>query len=116
MLPAASALSDLVAGHCWAWLSASELCVGPSLLSTLGACMLVGIAVAACGVCAAYLGDSLWLIFVGYGSDRTAARGRKQALATVRFPAAEIHCRKGEATQIDWQDLAGWPTVVFHPP
>ena len=42
--------------------------------------------------------------------------GHEQVLATVRSPAAEIHCGKGEAAQIDWQDAAGWPTLVFHPP
>lgn len=36
------------------------MCIGLSPLSTLGACMLVGIAVAACGVGAAYFGDSFW--------------------------------------------------------
>lgn len=36
------------------------MCVSLSPLSTLGACMLVGFAVAACGVGAAYFGDSFW--------------------------------------------------------
>ncbi len=36
------------------------MCVGLSPLSILGACMLVGITTAACGVGAAYLGDSFW--------------------------------------------------------
>lgn len=49
-------------------------------------------------------------------NGQTAASGQKQVLATVRSSAAEIHCRKGEATQIGWQDAAGWPTLVFHPP
>lgn len=35
-------------------------CVGLSPLSPLGACLLVGIAVAACGAGAAYFGDSFW--------------------------------------------------------
>ncbi len=36
------------------------MCVGLSPLSTLGAYVLVGIAVAACGGGAAYFGDSFW--------------------------------------------------------
>jgi hypothetical protein len=36
------------------------MCVGLAPLSTLNACMLVGIAVATCGICAAYFGDSFW--------------------------------------------------------
>ncbi|MDM0021631.1 hypothetical protein [Variovorax saccharolyticus] len=36
------------------------MCVGLSPLSTLGACVLVGIAMVACGVSAAHFGDSFW--------------------------------------------------------
>lgn len=36
------------------------MCVSLSPLSTLGACMVVGFAVAVCGVGAAYFGDSFW--------------------------------------------------------
>ena len=36
------------------------MCVGLSPLSTLGACMLVGIPVVACGASAACFGDSFW--------------------------------------------------------
>jgi hypothetical protein len=30
------------------------------------------------------------------------------------FSGREIHCGKGEAAQVDWQDAAGWPTLAFH--
>lgn len=36
------------------------MCVGLWPLSTFGAYMIVGVAVAACGVGAAYFGDSFW--------------------------------------------------------
>jgi hypothetical protein len=36
------------------------MCVSLWPLSTLGACMLMGVTVAACAVCAAQFGDSFW--------------------------------------------------------
>lgn len=36
------------------------MCVSRSPLSALGACILVGVVVLACGTCAARFGDSFW--------------------------------------------------------
>ena len=71
-------------------------------------------------------GSALWALLPAIAAQQLSHRirlghvvrlaGQKQVLATVRSPTAEVHCPEGEATQIDWQDAVGWPTLVFHPP